>query len=281
MSRFTAAGTETEPLCPLCGHGTGVVRYRYEDYQIISCERCGLWRACPRLSGPELARYYEREYYSEQLAREGRYEAWRDANRDVWRKNAEMIRDEARRRLGLPPQQVRVLDVGCGPGFFLQECVAMGMAARGIEPSAHAVRYARDELKLDVRALTPESLDPQERYDVVTLWEVLEHVPDPLWTLRRLRPHLSDGGMIWVAAPNLSALQRRVQGKNFYNLLNKSHLTHFDRRTLAATLRRAGFRDVRRVVHFGGGARRGLGAMAQYVARWLCLGTDLRFMARK
>lgn len=157
----------------------------------------------------------------------------------------------------------------------------MGMAARGIEPSAHAVRYARDELKLDVRALTPESLDPQERYDVVTLWEVLEHVPDPLWTLRRLRPHLSDGGMIWVAAPNLSALQRRVQGKNFYNLLNKSHLTHFDRRTLAATLRRAGFRDVRRVVHFGGGARRGLGAMAQYVARWLCLGTDLRFMARK
>src|SRR5690606_377641 len=183
MSRFVASGSEAEPRCSLCGHGAGRVRYRYDDYQIISCERCGLSRACPRLWGEALERYYEQEYYSEQLARGGRYEQWRDDHLDVWRRNAGLVREEAERSLGLPAPKVRLLDVGCGQGFFLEQCVALGMAARGIEPSEHAVRYGRDQLGLDVRAMTPESLGPEERYHVITMWEVLEHVPDPLATL--------------------------------------------------------------------------------------------------
>src|SRR5688500_18972182 len=172
--RIVAAGSATEPLCPLCGHAVGEVRYRYEDYQIVSCARCALWRSCPRLAPDELERYYEQEYYSERLAQEGRYEAWRDANRDVWRRSAELVRDEAQERLGLAPDQTRVLDVGCGQGFFVQECERLGLKASGIEPSEHAVRYGRYELGLDVRTGLPESLEPGERYHVITLWEVLE-----------------------------------------------------------------------------------------------------------
>src|SRR5690606_21383420 len=206
---------------------------------------------------------------------------WRDDHLDVWRRNAELVRDDAERALGLPAPKVRILDVGCGQGFFLEQCVALGMVARGIEPSEHAVSYARDHLKLDVRAMTPESLGPDERYHVMTMWEVLEHVPDPLATLRGLRGHLEEGGRIWIAVPNVNALQRRVQGGRYFNLVNKSHLTHFDRRTLARMLREAGFGEARRVVHFGGGGRRGVGAVVQYAARALCIGTDLRFVARK
>jgi 2-polyprenyl-3-methyl-5-hydroxy-6-metoxy-1,4-benzoquinol methylase len=281
VSLFIANGSETQPVCALCGHNAGKVRYRYADYQIISCQRCGLWRSCPRLSADELNRYYEQEYYSEQRAREGKYQAWRDAHLDVWRKNAEMVRDAAKRMLGLAPQQVRLLDVGAGHGFFLEQCVALGMPARGIEPSEHAVRYAREELKLDVRAMTPEMLDPEERYHAITLWEVLEHVPDPLRTLEGLRAHLEPGGSLWVAVPNVNALQRFLQRGRYFNFLNKSHLTHFDRRSLRKMLRRAGFTETRRVIHFGGGGRRGIGVLAQYAARVLCLGTDIRFVARE
>lgn len=279
--RIIAAGSMTEPVCPLCGHAVGLVRYRYEDYQIVSCEKCALWRACPRLSPVQLERYYEQEYYSDERARQGRYEAWRDANLDVWRRSARLVRDEACGRLGLTPEQVHLLDVGCGQGFFMQECANLGLRVHGVEPSVHAVRYARQALKLDVRAGGCEALGSHEAYHVITLWEVLEHVPDPLATLKRLREHLHPGGFIWVSVPNVQALQRHVEGHDYFNLRNKSHLTHFDRRTLRQMLCRAGFRNVQRVVHFGGGGRNGLGAVAQYAARALCLGTDLRFVAQK
>jgi 2-polyprenyl-3-methyl-5-hydroxy-6-metoxy-1,4-benzoquinol methylase len=257
------------------------VRYRYDDYQIVSCERCTLWRACPRLSASELERYYEQEYYSEQLAGSGAYDAWREANRHVWRRSAELVRDEAVRRLGLAAVDVRLLDVGCGQGFFLEECAGLGMSVRGIEPSPHAVQYAQTQMGLDVRALTPDRLPRRERYHVITLWEVLEHVPDPLATLRLLYAHLEPGGQLWVAVPNLNALARRFHGQEYFNLRNKSHLTHFDRHTLRRALEEAGFADVRRVVHFGGGGRAGVGAVLQYAGRAMCLGTDLRFVAAR
>ena len=278
--RFVASGSEIEPLCPLCGAAAGRVRYRYEDYQIISCEGCGLWRACPRLSPAQLEHYYEQEYYSEKRAREGEYEAWHAANRAVWRRSAQLVLEEAR-RTGLEARQTRLLDVGCGQGFFMQECAQLGMQVRGIEPSPHAVSYARETLELDVREGVPESLETGERYHVITMWEVLEHVPQPLQTLRGLHGHLEEGGMLWVTVPNINALQRRIQGGRYFNLLNKSHLTHFDRKTLRRMLERAGFSAVRRIVHFGGGGRSGLAAIAQYAARGLGLGTDLRFLAVK
>jgi 2-polyprenyl-3-methyl-5-hydroxy-6-metoxy-1,4-benzoquinol methylase len=174
-----------------------------------------------------------------------------------------------------------VLDVGTGHGFFLDECTKLGLNARGIETSPDAVRYAAETLKTDVRNIPLEALSPDERYDVITLWGVLEHVPDPLATMRRVREHLSERGMIWVMTPNTNALERFKDGANYFNFLNKSHLTHFHRATLKALLEKAGFRNVKRYIHFGGGARKGPVQIAQYFARVLCLGTELRFVGEK
>ena len=172
-----------------------------------------------------------------------------------------------------------LLDVGCGHGFFLEQCAALGLQARGLEVSPQAAKYAREELKLDVRPLPLEDLPAGEMYDVITLWGVLEHVPQPLRTMEQVRAHLNPGGMAWVMTPNTNALERFLKGAQYFNFLNQSHLTHFHRGTLRALLERAGFRNVRRYIHWGGGRRRGLGAAAQYAARWLCLGTELRFIA--
>jgi 2-polyprenyl-3-methyl-5-hydroxy-6-metoxy-1,4-benzoquinol methylase len=277
---FTAAGTATEPLCPLCNAAVGAIRYDYGRLKIIRCRDCGLWRTCPRLSPEELTAYYEKHYYSEELQAAGKYEEWRDRNADVWRVNALLVLEEARK---LPLGQgheggaVTLLDVGCGHGFFLEQCAALGLHGRGIEVSSQAARYARDALKLDVRELPLGGLPAGERYDVITLWGVLEHVPQPLRTMEQVRAHLNPGGMAWVMTPNSSAWLRFFKGAQYFNFLNQSHLTHFHRKTLKALLERAGFRNVRRYIHWGGGGRRGLGAAAQYAARRLCLGTELRF----
>lgn len=274
---FTAAGTVTEPFCPLCDSASGAIRCDYGKIKIIRCHGCGLWRTCPRLAPEELAAYYEKNYYSAQRQAAGKYEEWRDRNAAVWRVNSRLVLAEARKRLG--QAAITLLDVGCGHGFFLEQCVALGLQARGLEVNAQAARYAREELKLDVRALPLEDLPAAELYDVITLWGVLEHVPQPLRLMEQVRAHLRPGGMSWVMTPNTNALERWLKGAQYFNFLNQSHLTHFHRKTLRALLERAGFRNVRRYIHWGGGNRRSLGAAAQYAARRLCLGTELRFIA--
>jgi len=290
---FTATGTAAEPLCPLCNTAAGRVCCDYGTTKIIRCHGCGLWRACPRLSPPELAAYYEQHYYSDELQQAGQYDTWRRRHADVWRTNARLVLREARRRGLGHGGAVTVLDVGCGHGFFLEECGALSLptggdargttsvplVARGIDTSPQAVKYAAEELKLDVRAMPLDELPAAERYDVITLWGVLEHVPQPLRTMEQVRAHLNPGGMTWVMTPNTNALERFLKGAQYFNFLNRSHLTHFHRGTLRALLLRAGFTNVRRCIHWGGGSRRGPAALAQYAARWLCLGTELRFIA--
>lgn len=259
------------------------MRYDYARVKIICCHGCGLWRTCPRLTPEELTAYYEKHYYSEELQQSGRYEEWRDRNADVWRVNAGLALKAWRgssNRPGDPADRPTLLDVGCGHGFFLEQALLLGMQARGIEVSPQAVRYARGELQLEVREMPLDELPADERYDIITLWGVLEHVPQPLRTMEQVRAHLKSGGMTWVMTPNTNALERFLKGTQYFNFLNQSHLTHFHARTLRALLERASFTDVRRHVHWGGGGRRGFGALAQYAARWLCLGTELRFVAR-
>lgn len=275
-----ASGTYSEPLCPLCNADAGTVMYGYSDIKIIRCETCGLWRTCPRLSEEKLTAYYEEHHYSDSIQSSGQYENWRDANKDVWEVNARLVAREATAR-GRDARATKLLDVGCGHGFFLERCVAHGLLARGIETSPHAVKYATEQLKLDVRQMPLDTLPAGELYDVITLWGVLEHVPNPLQTMQQVHAHLELGGMTWVMTPNTNALERMAKGANYFNFLNKSHLTHFHRATLRALLERAGFENVRRYIHWGGGARRGPGALAQYAARWLCLGNELRFVGEK
>jgi 2-polyprenyl-3-methyl-5-hydroxy-6-metoxy-1,4-benzoquinol methylase len=278
---FTASGTYTEPLCPLCDGASGTIIYDYPDIKIIRCSQCGLCRTCPRLSPDALTKYYEKQYYSDQIAQTGNYEKWRDDNADVWLVNALLVKAEAElRRMG-QSGRIKLLDVGSGHGFFLDECVKLGMDAHGIETSPHAVKYSVETLKLEVRTLALDDLPTGEKYDVITLWGVLEHVPNPLLTMKQAHAHLNPGGMIWVMTPNTHALDRFLKGKNWFNFLNKSHLTHFERGNLKQLLERAGFKNVRRYLHYGGGARHGIGKIAQYGARLLCIGTELRFIGER
>lgn len=278
---IVADGTETQPVCPLCGHAEATIQYSYSDMKIARCEKCGLWRSCPRYSAEQLTAYYREKHYSPQREAAGAYDEWRRRNAGVWEHNARQILKDATARGLNKDRLLRVLDVGAGHGFFIDECRTLSIDAHGIETSPDAVRYATEKLQVEVRNIPLEELSSTERYDVITLWGVLEHVPDPLETMRHVHAHLNDGGVTWVMTPNTNALERYVKGANYFNFLNKTHLTHFHRETLQALLEKAGFRNVKRVVHYGGGARGGPAAVVQYLARVMCLGTELRFLGEK
>jgi len=134
-----------------------------------------------------------------------------------------------------------LLDVGCYTGFFLECARERGWQTSGIEPSRWAARYAGDELGFDVYNGPVERYSSDQKFDVVTLWDVLEHLPNPVEVLSILRRHVRDDGLLVFATHNLDHKVARVLGRHF-PLFMEMHTVHFNNDTLGKLLDKTGFR---------------------------------------
>ncbi len=133
----------------------------------------------------------------------------------------------------------RLLDVGAGDGRFLAEMRARGWQVLGVEPDRSAVARARAR-GLEMLEGDVEIVPVVEAFDAVTLNNVIEHVVDPIATLRRCWALVAPGGRLVVLTPNLESLGHRVFGARWRGLEPPRHLHLFDHATLAACARSAG-----------------------------------------
>jgi SAM-dependent methyltransferase len=141
----------------------------------------------------------------------------------------------------------RLLDVGCGFGSFVGLMRGRGWDAEGVDPSPAAVAAAR-EAGLPVRLGTLEDLDaPDGAYDAVTLFYVLEHLPEPMKALKKINGLLKPGGTLLLRVPHTTPIVRLLSpfgaGAALYD--PPFHLYDFSPRVLARMLAEAGFAGVR------------------------------------
>ena len=155
----------------------------------------------------------------------------------------------------MKPDRGRLLDVGCGLGVFPQIARSQGWDVCGIDASPYATRYARERFGIDVRTrsrLKGVSF-PAGYFDVITLWDALEHFPNPVEQLVEICNLLDDGGILMLDTPNgtawlrttAEALYRLTGGKLKYpltKLYHKYHLFYYTPKALTVLLERAGFR---------------------------------------
>ncbi len=139
----------------------------------------------------------------------------------------------------------RLLDAGCGPGFFVRAAREAGFDAAGVEVSQYAVDFARRELGADVRQGTVSANDlPPGPFDVVTLWDVIEHLPDPLAALRAATRVLRPGGLIVLSTGDYASLAARLSGSHWHLFNLPEHLWFFTPASLRQLLDRAGLTAV-------------------------------------
>ena len=132
-----------------------------------------------------------------------------------------------------------VLDVGCGLGQFIEVANRCGWKAEGLELSRGAVDFARHQ-GLAVRNLDFLSGEiEQNSYDLVTLFEVIEHVPNPAEFLQRAGEVVRPGGLVYLTTPNFASLDRFVAGKD-WKIIHPEHLTYFTPHTLRALVKKTG-----------------------------------------
>jgi len=129
-----------------------------------------------------------------------------------------------------------VLDVGCGLGQFVEVANRSGWIAEGLELSRGAVNFAlRQGLPVQDQDFLSGEIEPNS-FDLVTLFEVIEHVPNPAEFLHRAEEVVRPGGLVYLTTPNFGSLDRYLMGKD-WKLIHRAHLTYFTPRTLMALVK--------------------------------------------
>ncbi len=145
-----------------------------------------------------------------------------------------------------PPASL--LDVGCGAGQFLLRATSLGYDALGIDPDSRSVEFVTQDLNLPARKGSLEILGANERFDIITVLGVLEHIAEPVAFLREASAHLSPTGELLVGVPNSASLNRRVSSLSRHDwdmFLEPGHLYHYGPSTLQLVGEHAGLRMLR------------------------------------
>ncbi|HTY59565.1 MAG TPA: class I SAM-dependent methyltransferase, partial [Bacteroidota bacterium] len=202
-----------------------------ETFSIARCSTCGVAQTLPRPADSALGQYYPPAYYPI-----GGYDP---------SYYARTLRPAQQEKLAIVRQfrsSGRLLDVGCGAGFFVREASEAGFAAEGIEFSHDAVEFGRRQwgTRLAEGDILSASI-PGRSFDVVTLWHVLEHIPRPVEALRKIKTLLTPEGILVIAVPNFDSIQAGLFRGRWYHLEVPRHLYHFSPSSLRRLLAGEGF----------------------------------------
>jgi SAM-dependent methyltransferase len=232
-------GGATAVRCAICGFTQTRTLYTKFGYDIGRCVRCGLVYVNPRPPDATILARYSSEYFWKEylpalgvvdghydLARfDTRYAPWLDL-------------------LG-PPEGRRLLEIGCGAGFFLKSAERRGWQVAGVEVSEVAARFATERLDLDVRVTSAETLPfSPATFGVAVMFDTIEHLFDPRMALSAISRVLTPRGRLLVATPNYDALSRWLLGPSWAVLSPFEHMYYFDEKSLRRLMETCGFDTV-------------------------------------
>lgn len=207
--------------CSNAGHG--------EYFQMVRCNDCGLFYSSPRPAGGALEKLYGEVHdplYKEEL--EGR------------------VRTFSRNLQNLKKYKAtgKLLDVGCSLGLFLDLARKDGWEIRGVEPSKWCVEEGKKLFSFsnEVSVGSTRELEQwEEKFDAVTLWDVLEHLEDPLQALKNCRRLLKEDGILAFSTVDIGSLYARILGQRWPWLM-RMHIYYFDKKTIRKYLKKAGLK---------------------------------------
>jgi SAM-dependent methyltransferase len=232
--------SETVP-CNYCGVDDPTVVFRAGEAQlaqVVRCNRCGLMYASPRAKEPDHVELISARTKPPFRESDSRYQKEMLQVRDYRRTHA--LLDQ------LYPRRGRLLEVGSSLGFLLDDFRRDGWDVLGVDPNSEACRIARERLGLPVvNAILEQAGVDDASCDVVLLNHVIEHLDDPLRTLREVNRVLKPGGHFVIETPRYDTLMFKLLGRRERSISCDGHIFFFTNRTLRNLYEAAGFETVR------------------------------------
>jgi len=234
-------------ICNLCGSSESspffsrVDRFSGDVFEFVSCNQCGLIYLNPRPTQSELGGYYPSGYEA--------YNSFETLSVDMQRAlniQLKFIEKFAQSR-------GRLLDVGCATGNFMQVSKLQGWDAHGIELIASAAQIAQEKHGTNVKIGSLETVEYPDRYfNIITLWDVLEHLPDPKGALKHCHNLLVPGGLLIFSIPNLKSFDRYLFGRVWIGWDAPRHFYMFSEITIKRLFELTGFQLLEQKCLLGG-----------------------------
>lgn len=225
--------------CLLCGGTRRAVMHEKSPFQIVRCADCSFVYTLPRLAPDAIKRMYQSDYWRSDAAKDFGYTDY-VADEPLYVRTFELRADLVARHR---PPPGRLLDVGCAAGFALTALRARGYDVRGVELSAEMAALARKRLGGGEEVVHCGVLEEElfgGRFDVITMFDVVEHIEDPIAFLATARRMLAPGGIVVFETQNVASLFARLMGVKWQHYKFQEHLYHFDPRTVRVLLAKAG-----------------------------------------
>ena len=238
--------------CPVCG-SEGMAPYlsctdhtvSQQEFTVQKCGSCGFLFTNPRPDSKEIGPYYEsKDYISHTNSKAGLFNKVYQTIRNVAIKQKINLIWSLSPAANLVDGKLSILDIGCGTGEFLAGCRNAGWVTKGIEPGDSARNMAIQNHKLDVKG-EAELNTTTEKFDVITMWHVLEHVHNLNERVEQLNRLLKETGVLIIAVPNHTSFDAAQFGKHWAAWDVPRHLYHFSPSSLKNLLHKHGFQHVR------------------------------------
>jgi 2-polyprenyl-3-methyl-5-hydroxy-6-metoxy-1,4-benzoquinol methylase len=239
---------ETLNNCPVCKQDQfrqflSCIDYTVsrETFTVVQCDACGFRFTNPRPDGNEIGKYYQAvDYISHSDTNKGIVnKLYRAVRNYTIGKKVTLINKLTQ---NLKPETRNLLDIGCGTAEFLHASKQNGWNITGIEPSEVARKNA--EQKYHITPLPQEKLFElnEKKFNVVTLWHVLEHVHELDKTIQQINKILLDDGVLIVAVPNCNSWDAKKYGAYWAAWDVPRHLYHFTETDIKKLFGRSGFK---------------------------------------
>jgi SAM-dependent methyltransferase len=212
--------------CYNCGSNQNSLRYSHDGWNVVNCNNCGFVFTNPRPTLDSLPGFYAQSYFDSDRfnhSGEGKFPARLS---DIYKFK----------------QAGSLLEIGCAQGHFLNYMNRLGWDVNGVEISEDACRLISEKFSWPV--FNGDFLDfpSTKKYDVICMYHVLEHVPEPLKVINKAKELLKPDGILVVEVPNIEGydMKNPDRKKGTYDL--PIHLTHYTPKLLSKLLKRSGFK---------------------------------------
>ncbi len=212
---------------------------------LSSCGNCGFVFSSDYFVPDATVKFYERKYI------EGNYRSYseyREMKKENFRTLLEVILRQI--KINMPTfnsKNCKMLDLGCGEGFSTIEGSKLGLKTTGVDISVEAISIADRKYGSMFFSSPLEKIDclnlPKD-FDLITLFDVLDHVYDPSKVIELTSSHIKKNGFLFVDVCNFNSLYRYIMGKSYVHIIPYEHLSYFSKKTLKRLLEKNGFKII-------------------------------------
>lgn len=228
-----------ETDCPTCGKLAGrTLLFQEEGIGFYQCDSCNLQFASPRFTEQSMLNIYNHENFTSD------YRKYRNWTFEQWKNSGDRSYNVSLEKVNLVkeylPEGSRILDVGCSIGQTVYLANLQNLHAEGLEPGKELAEIAIHSIGAPVKNMQIQDFYVKEPYDGIIIWDVLEHLYDPVEVLQACSDRLRSGGYLFAQIPNHKGMGNRLKAYLCRHGLRKSfkhfgfpwHVYSFDRKSI-------------------------------------------------